>query len=225
MRCSRYSKSTRAQCWRSAAEWPCFDDLPAPVVACAGHLSPPEWTACQEARKRYYGLAAERRKQEAAERDHLEIPPPSNGEVSPGRPCIGKCISKQKEYGDDGDGAITECARCDGFVCLNCGMRRVDDELGWCDTCDRVQPDDASYEPVTPQGNETYDGLFPQRRLTSAVARIVAATGRSYRSVNRIINQQSGVRSRVGAGEHVIRRAAWVAQYWMQQLDEFSAGS
>ncbi|MFH8574208.1 hypothetical protein [Streptomyces sp. NPDC017993] len=132
-------------------------------------------------------------------------------------------MSKQKALGEDRDGALTECAHCDGFVCLNCGVERVHDVLGWCDACEGPQPDEASYEPVTPQGDETYDGPFPQGRLTSVVARIVAATGRSYSSVNWAINQQSGVRSRVGAGEHVIRRATWVAEYWLQQLDTSSA--
>ncbi|MGX1975808.1 hypothetical protein [Streptomyces kronopolitis] len=134
-------------------------------------------------------------------------------------------MSKQKARGEDRDGALTECAHCDGFVCLNCGVERVDDMLGWCDACARPQPDDAGYEPVTPQGDETYDGAFPQRQLTSAVARIAAATGRSYASVNRAINKQSGVRSRVGAEDHVIRRATWVAQYWLQRLNECSAGT
>ncbi|WP_327700512.1 hypothetical protein OG530_40765 [Streptomyces decoyicus] len=60
---------------------------------------------------------------------------------------------------------------------------------------------------------------------TSAVARIAAATGRYYASVNRAINKQSGVRSRVGAEDHVIRRATWVAQYWLQQLNEGSVGA
>lgn len=161
MRCSRFSKSTHAQCRRDAAEWPSLDNLPAPVVACAGHLSPSEWVACQEARRQYHRLAAERLRREAAERDHLRIPSPPAGEVLSSRPCIGKCTSKLKACGDDRDGALSECAHCDGFVCLNCGVKRVDDDFGWCDACDQLQPDDADYDPVTPQGDGTYGGLFP----------------------------------------------------------------
>ena len=231
MTCSRYSVTTGSQCRRNAAEWPKFDDLPEPVVACATHLTALEWEACQHARKRYYRLAAERMRQEQAARQALlgektvTVDRPDRSPSSPQSPCVGKCISQEKALGYDNDGAMTQCAHCDGFVCLQCGVQPVHDELVCCDACGRLQPDDSGYEPVTPLGDETYEGPAPQQRLTSAVARIVALTGRSYASVNWAINQQSGVRSRSGATEHVIRRAAWVARYWLRELDQASLGN
>ncbi|WP_282698089.1 hypothetical protein [Streptomyces sp. CC208A] len=66
--CTRRAKSTRRPCRRQAAEWPCYDDLPAPVVACASHLTPAEWAACQEARARANAERAARRAAEAAAR-------------------------------------------------------------------------------------------------------------------------------------------------------------
>ncbi|MFI5799765.1 hypothetical protein [Streptomyces sp. NPDC051677] len=200
-------------------------------MACFTHLTAPERVACEQARKRYNRLAAERRRQEEATRQAslgeqtLTVDRPDLSPSPPQSPCVGKCISQEKALGYDNDGAMTQCAHCDGFVCLHCGVQPVHDMLVMCDACDRPQPDDPGYEPVTPLGDETYEGPLPQQRLTSAVARIVAHTGRSYATVNWVINRQSGVRSRSGATEHVIRRAAWVAGYWLRELGEAPLGN
>lgn len=50
--CTRRGKTTGGRCRRPAAEWSACDDLPPPVAACFGHLTPEEQKACQQARDR-----------------------------------------------------------------------------------------------------------------------------------------------------------------------------
>ncbi|MEW1926791.1 hypothetical protein [Streptomyces sp. NPDC088360] len=58
----------------------------------------------------------------------------------------------------------------------------------------------------------------PRARLTVMVNDLVKATGTTHRDVNARLNRRIGVRSRAGADEQVIRRAASAARSWLDEL-------
>ncbi|MFE0043687.1 hypothetical protein [Streptomyces albireticuli] len=216
--CTRRAKSTRRPCRREAAEWPRYDDLPAPVVACAGHLTPTEWAACQEARARANAESAARRAAEAAarqERGEQTQPTPAEAHYVPRR-CTGQCVSQQRAWGRDADSALSLCATCDGYVCISCGEAEVGGILEFCDRCEAEEAL-LHHEPdALPDEIDT--GPNPRMRLTAMVNQLVAATGTTHGAVNARINRTIGVHTRVGAGEQVIRRAAQAARDWLDQL-------
>lgn len=216
--CTRRAKSTRRPCRREAAEWPRYDDLPAPVVACASHLTPTEWAACQEARARANAERAARRAAEVAaceERGEQAQPAPAVADYVP-RPCTGQCISQARAWGRETDSASSLCATCDGYVCLACGETEVDDILEFCDRC-ATEEALLHHEPdALPDEIDT--GPDPYMRLTTMVNQLVAATGTTHRDINARINRTIGVHTRVGASEQVIRRAARAARDWLDQL-------
>ncbi|MCQ8834842.1 hypothetical protein [Streptomyces malaysiensis] len=92
------------------------------------------------------------------------------------------------------DGIFDLCGRCAAF----------ESEIG--------QKPDAVWDDEIDTGPE------PRMRLTAMVNQLVAATGATHRDVNARINQTIGVRTRVGADEQVIRRAARAARDWLEQL-------
>ncbi|WP_282698090.1 hypothetical protein [Streptomyces sp. CC208A] len=108
------------------------------------------------------------------------------------------------------------CAICDGYVCISCGQAEVDDILEFCDRC-TTEEALLHHEPdALPDEIDT--GPNPHMRLTAAVNQLVAATGTTHGAVNARINRTIGVHTRVGASEQVIRRAAWAARDWLDQL-------
>ncbi|GHJ19118.1 hypothetical protein ACH4KL_32390 [Streptomyces albus] len=216
--CTRRAKSTRRPCRREAAEWPRYDDLPAPVVACASHLTPAEWAACQESRARASAASAARRAAEAAareERGEQAQPAPAVADYVP-RPCTGQCISQARAWGREADSASSLCATCDGYVCISCGEAEVGDILECCDRC-TTEEALLHHEPDA-LPDEVDAGPDPRMRLTAMANELVAATGRTHGYVNARINRTIGVTTRVGADEQVIRRAARAARDWLDQL-------
>ncbi|MFJ4465713.1 hypothetical protein [Streptomyces sp. NPDC088928] len=217
--CTRRAKSTRRLCRREAAEWPRYDDLPAPVVACASHLTPAEWAACQEARARANAEWSARRAAEMAAREEQgeqAQPAPAVARYVP-RPCTGQCVSQERAWGRDADSASSLCATCDGYVCLACGKAEVDGIFDFCGRCAAFESE-MDQEPDSVWGDEIDTGPEPRMRLTAMVHQIVAATGATHRDVNARINRTIGVHTRVGADEQVIRRAARAARDWLDQL-------
>lgn len=217
--CTRRAKSTRRLCRREAAEWPRYDDLPAPVVACASHLTPAEWAACQEARARANAEWSARRAAEAAAREEQgeqAQPAPAVARYVP-RPCTGRCISQERAWGRDADSASSLCATCDGYVCLACGKAEVDGIFDFCGRCAAFESE-IDQEPDEVWDDEIDTGPEPRTRLTAMVNQLVAATGTPHRDVNARINRSIGVHTRVGADEQVIRRAAWAARDWLNHL-------
>jgi hypothetical protein len=169
--CTRYSKTTGRRCRREAAEWPQYDDLPAPVAACASHLTREEWAACQEARERSEKERAARWKEEQAAREaHGEAVKPAAGrKPRRRRPCIRECISLELAYGHDSDGGSMSCAKCDGWICVSCGKAEVEGVLEFCASCTERE---AMYNDPEPEWDWEYNGevgsgLNPRARLTA----------------------------------------------------------
>ncbi|GAA2463996.1 hypothetical protein GCM10023100_78400 [Actinocorallia cavernae] len=219
--CTRYGKTTGRRCRRPAAEWPAYDDLPSPVAACAGHLTLEEWEACKQARNRRGKENSARWKAELAAREaHDGVSEPAASHPSASRPCIGQCMSQERAWGHDSDGALTSCANCDGWVCVSCGQAQVNGILEFCADCSERE---SLYAPE-PDWEWQCDGEAdtspnPHVRLTAMVNDLVKATGATHREVNARLNRRVGVISRVGADEQVIRRAASAARAWLDQLD------
>ncbi|MFZ4269182.1 hypothetical protein [Streptomyces arboris] len=217
--CTRLARTTGRLCLRKAAEWPHHEDLPAPVVACSSHLTPEEWAACQQARARTGGeLAARWAAERAAREERGEKTQP---EAAPSdcadRPCTGQCVSQARAWGRDADSALSLCAACDGFVCLNCGKTEVHGELEICDRCEQREADD--YEAaIALWDDETDTGSDPRVQLSAVVTQIIAATRASYSFANARINRSIGVNTRVGADEQTIRRALWAARAWLHEV-------
>ncbi|MEU4735668.1 MULTISPECIES: hypothetical protein [Streptomyces] len=217
--CTRRAKSTRRLCRREAAEWPRYDDLPAPVVACASHLTPAEWAACQEARARANAEWSARQAEELAareERGEKAQPAATVAHYVP-RPCTGQCVSQERAWGREADSASSLCATCDGYVCLACGEAEVDGIFDFCGRCAALESE-IDQEPDEVWDDEIDTGPAPRMRLTAMVNQLVAATGATHRDVNARINRTIGVHTRVGADEQVIRRAAWAARDWLDHL-------
>lgn len=217
--CTRRARTTRRVCRREAAEWPRFDDLPAPVVACASHLTPTEWAACQEARARAGAENAARWAAEAAARDEQgrqAHPAPVVARHVP-RPCTGGCISQERAWGRDADSASSLCATCDGCVCIMCGQVEVDGILDICGECEESETE-VDEQPDTLRNDEIDTGPEPRTRLAAMVNQLVTATGTTHRDVNARINRIIGVHTRAGADEQVIRRAARSARDWLDRL-------
>ncbi|WDO11244.1 hypothetical protein ME763_37650 (plasmid) [Streptomyces murinus] len=218
--CSRRGKTTGRRCRRPAADWPAYDDLPSPVAACYGHLTPEEQEACQQARDRARKEFNTRWKAELAARQA------EGGETKPRtftpRPCIGQCTSQEIAWGRDSDGASMSCANCDSWVCVSCGQAQVEHVLEFCAGCSERE---AMFDPE-PDWDGPHDGEpdidpNPHARLTTMVNELVKATGTTHRDVNARLNRRIGVRSRVGADEQVIRRAAGAARAWLDELGSF----
>ncbi|MFF2619723.1 hypothetical protein [Kitasatospora sp. NPDC058046] len=110
------------------------------------------------------------------------------------------------------------CATCDGCVCVQCGRVEVANILELCGQCEFGS--DIDEEPDAPGDGKIDTGPESglRMRLDTAVNQLVAATGTTHRDVNARINRIIGVRTRVGADEWVIRRAAWVARGWLDRL-------
>jgi hypothetical protein len=219
--CTRNGKTTGRRCRRPAADWPAYDDLPSPVAACAGHLTPEEWEACEQARNRRGKENSARWKAELAAREARDgVPEPAANPPFASRPCIGQCTSQERAWGHDSDGASTSCANCDSWVCVSCGQAQVEGVLEFCADCSERE---SLYDPE-PEWDRQYDGEAdispnPHVRLTAMVNDLVKATGATHREVNARLNRRIGVISRVGADEQVIRRAASAARAWLDQLD------
>ncbi|MGP3737571.1 hypothetical protein ACTWJ9_31110 (plasmid) [Streptomyces sp. GDS52] len=218
--CTRYGKTTGRRCRRAAAEWPAYDDLPAPVAACAGHLTSEEWAACQQARDRSGTENGARWRAELAGREtHGDMPKPAADLNSTSRPCIGECISQERALAHDSDGALVTCANCDGWVCVSCGQAQVEGILEFCTDCEKQESmDDAEPEWHWEHEGETDTGPHPHARLVAMVNELVKATGTTHRQVNARLNRSVGVITRVGADEQVIRRAASAARAWLDRL-------
>ncbi|RLL65562.1 hypothetical protein [Streptomyces sp. Z26] len=217
--CTRRAKSTRHLCRREAAEWPRYDDLPAPVVACASHLTPAEWAACQEARARARTEYAARQAEELAareERGEQAQPAATVAHYVP-RPCTGQCVSQERAWGREADSASSLCATCDGYVCLACGKAEVDGIFDFCSRCSAFESE-IDQEPDAVWDDEIDTGPEPRMRLTAMVNQLVAATGATHRDVNARINRTIGIHTRVGADAQMIRRAARAARDWLDQL-------
>ncbi|QCW80401.1 hypothetical protein EQG64_34150 [Streptomyces sp. S6] len=215
--CARRAKTTGGRCRRPAAEWPAHDDLPPPVAACFGHLTPEEQKACQQARDRAREEYNARWKAEVAARQArgVDLKPLT---FTP-RPCIGQCISLDQVGGSDSDGASMSCANCDNWVCVSCGKAQVDSVLEFCGACSERE---AQCDPEPEWGGQYDSGPDtdpnPRARLTVMVNDLVKATGITHREVNASLNRRIGVPSRVGAEEQVIRRAAGAARAWLDEL-------
>ncbi|MGW2843218.1 hypothetical protein ACWCWD_36190 [Streptomyces sp. NPDC001493] len=215
--CTRRGKTTGSRCRRPAAEWPAYDDLPPPVAACFGHLTPEEQKACQQARDRAREECNARWKAERAalQARGVDLKPFT---FTP-RPCIGQCISLDQVGGSDSDGASMSCANCDSWVCVSCGKAQVGSVLEFCGACSERE---AQCDPE-PEWDGQYDSgpdtdPNPRARLTAMVNDLVKATGITHREVNAALNRRVGVPSRVGAEEQVIRRAAGAARAWLDEL-------
>ncbi|MFJ6523435.1 hypothetical protein ACIQJ4_34890 [Streptomyces filamentosus] len=204
--CTRQGKSTGRRCRREAAVWPVYDDLPPPVQACAGHLTPKEWSDCKQARDRSRIELVFTQERERTTREILSgMPKPASLTERVTRPCTGACMRPPAQV-HNADGASATCASCDGYVCLRCGSQRVDQGLELCERCEESEM----------QGEVIPD---PHTRLQSMVNALVKTTGTTHRQVNAQLNRTIGVASRSGAGEQVIFRATDAAQAWLDQLD------
>ncbi|RZE85456.1 hypothetical protein C0R04_30375 [Streptomyces albidoflavus] len=102
-------------------------------------------------------------------------------------------------------------------MCLACGKAEVDGIFDFCGRCAAFESE-IDQEPDEVWDDEIDTGPAPRTRLTAMVNQLVAATGTTHRDVNARINRTIGVHTRVGADEHVIRRAAWAARDWLDQL-------
>ncbi|WP_159394290.1 hypothetical protein [Streptomyces sp. NRRL S-495] len=189
------------------------------MVACASHLTPAEWAACQEARARAGAESAARWAAQAAARDEQgqQAHPAPAVARRIARPCTGGCISQERAWGRDADSASSLCAACDGYVCLMCGQVEVDGILDICGECEEPESWDDE-EPDTLRNDEIDTGPEPRMRLNAMVNQLVTATGTTHRDVNARINRIVGVHTRAGADEQVIRRAARVARDWLDRL-------
>lgn len=218
--CTRYTKTTGRRCRRAAAEWPAYDDLPSPVAACAGHLTPEEWAACQQARDRSQKEHGARWRAELAEREtHGDMPKTAADLNFTPRPCIGECTSQERAWGHDSDRASMTCANCDGWVCVSCGRAQVEGVLEFCADCSEQESmDDPELDWHWEPEGETDTDPHPHARLTAMVNELVKATGTTHRQVNARLNRSVGVTTRVGADEEVIRRAASAARAWLDRL-------
>ncbi|MFB7575180.1 hypothetical protein [Streptomyces sp. NPDC056165] len=218
--CTRYGKTTGRRCRRAAAEWPAYDDLPSPVAACAGHLTPEEWAACQQARDRSRKEHGARLRAELAAREtHRDMPKTAADLNFTPRPCIGECTSQERALGHDSDEASVTCANCDRWVCVSCGRAPVEGILEFCADCSKQESmDDPEPEWHWEHEGETDTDPHPQARLTAMVNELVKATGTTHRQVNARLNRSVGVTTRVGADEEVIRRAASAASAWLDRL-------
>ncbi|WP_406109855.1 hypothetical protein [Kitasatospora purpeofusca] len=189
------------------------------MVACASHLTPTEWAACQEARARAGAENAARWAAEAAARDEQgrqAHPAPVVARHVP-RPCTGGCISQERAWGRDADSASSLCATCDGCVCIMCGQVEVDGILDICGECEESETE-VDEQPDTLRNDEIDTGPEPRTRLAAMVNQLVTATGTTHRDVNARINRIIGVHTRAGADEQVIRRAARSARDWLDRL-------
>ncbi|WP_329347191.1 hypothetical protein OG226_51175 [Streptomyces sp. NBC_01261] len=218
--CTRYGKTTGRRCRRQVAEWPAYDDLPSPVAACAGHLTPEEREALEQARNRRGKENRARWAELAAREASGGVPEPAANPSFASRPCIGQCTSQERAWGHDSDGASMSCANCDNWVCVSCGQAQVEGVLEFCADCSERE---SLYDPE-PEWERQYDGEVdtgpnPHVRLTAMVNDLVKATGATHREVNARLNRRIGVISRVGADEQAIRRAASAARAWLDQLD------
>ncbi|MGW4290735.1 hypothetical protein ACWEIK_27830 [Streptomyces sp. NPDC004673] len=222
--CTRHAKTTGRQCRRDAAEWPAHDDLPAPVAACASHLTPQEWAACQQARDRARQEYQARWKEELAAREALgNAPTPTAASTRTRRPCTGACTSQEDPWGGDSDSASMSCANCDNWVCQGCGQAPVEAVLEFCADCterDAMDEPEPEWDQQPPYGTEAEP--TPQACLTTMVTELVKTTGKTYKQVNARLNRKIGVSTRIGADEQIIRRAAAAARDW---LDELSAST
>lgn len=219
--CTRFGKTTGRRCRRAAAAWPVYEDLPAPVTACAGHLAPQEWEACQKARERSRQEFAARVEEEHAAREARGESAESAGGSQVTRwPCIGECISEARLYGgDSSDGASMSCAKCESYVCVSCEQAEVKAVLEFCSSCsERESLYDVEFEAGWECDDEADTDPDPRSRLTIMVNDLVKATGATYQQVNIRINRRAGVITRVGADEQVIRRAAAAARAWLDEL-------
>ncbi|MFF9143912.1 hypothetical protein ACF1BN_03475 [Streptomyces sp. NPDC014861] len=203
--CTRQGKSTGRRCRRETAVWPAYDDLPPPVQACAGHLTPQEWSDCKKARDRSRTELVSAQEKPRTTRDVLSgMPKPASLTERVTRPCTGACVRPAAQV-HNADQASTACASCSGYVCLRCGIQRADQSMELCEGCEEREV----------QGEDVPD---PRTRLLSMVNALVKATGTTHRQVNAELNRTIGVASRSGAGEQVILRAADAAQAWLDQL-------
>ncbi|MFE7314261.1 hypothetical protein ACFU7T_14440 [Streptomyces sp. NPDC057555] len=218
--CTRNGKTTGRRCRRPAAEWPAYDDLLAPVAACPGHLTPEEWEACQQARKRSWEENSAARKAElAALEARGGVAVPSAKATYTPQPCTGECTSQASVTGSDSDGASMSCANCDSWVCVGCGQAQVENVLEFCADCsERESTYDHELEWDWQQDSEADTDPNPHAQLTAMVNDLVKATGTTHRQVNARLNRKIGVISRVGADEMVIRRAVNAARTWLDQL-------
>ncbi|MET9894406.1 hypothetical protein ABZZ47_30150 [Streptomyces sp. NPDC006465] len=223
-RCTRHGKTTGRRCRRAVAEWPAHDDLPSPVAACTGHLTPEERAACQQARDRSAKENAARWRAELTEREtHGAVPKPAADLNSTSQACIGECISQERALGRDSDGATVTCANCDGWVCVSCGQAQVEGMLDLCADCsERESTDDPELEWHSEYEGGTDTEIHPHARLTAMVNELVQATGSTHRQVNARLNRSVGVTTRVGADEQVIRRVASAARSWLDRLSSSS---
>ncbi|MGK5544978.1 hypothetical protein ACSNOH_09635 [Streptomyces sp. URMC 127] len=189
------------------------------MVACASHLTPAEWAACQEARARANAEHAARWTAEVAAREEQgeQAQPTATVAHHVPRPCTGQCVSQERAWGRDADSASSLCATCDGYVCVACGHAEVDNILELCGRCAAFESG-TDQEPDAVWDDEIDTGPEPRMRLTAMVNQLVAATGATHRDVNARINRTIGVHTRVGADEQVIRRAARAARDWLDQL-------
>ncbi|MFJ3616291.1 hypothetical protein [Streptomyces hydrogenans] len=203
--CTRQGKSTGRRCRRETAVWPAHDGLPPPVQACAGHLTPQEWSDCKQAGDRSRTEPVSTQEKQRTTREILSgMPKPASLTERVTRPCTGACVRPATQV-HNADEASTACASCDGYVCLRCGIQRVDHDLELCENCEEREV----------QGEDVPD---PRTLLLSMVNALVKATGTTHRQVNARLNRTIGVASRSGAGEQVILRAADAAQAWLDQL-------
>ncbi|MFF3460467.1 hypothetical protein ACFYXH_40555 [Streptomyces sp. NPDC002730] len=216
MSCSRLKRDQRP-CRHNVTDWPAYDDMPAPVVACWTHLTDPEREQCKAARERRSKESRQRYEQLRAERAARGEPEPQQV-FREARPCSGQCITEADlwdqenpgRYYDHSDSKMVACARCDQHVCILCRDRNH--SVGTSCTSQSAVPDDE----LLPEGDEEIDhGPNPREYLNHLVDQLARVTGERHATINARINRDIGVRSRVGAEEALIRRAAAVARDWL----------
>ncbi|XVV34971.1 hypothetical protein ACQPXT_13385 [Streptomyces sp. CA-100214] len=214
MSCSRLTRHRRP-CRATAADWPAYEGMPAPVPACWTHLTAAERELCTAARARRNLESRERLERMLAEQAERGEPGPQPV-YREARPCVGRCITRADLRDREGpgydhsDSDMVTCAHCDESVCILCRGR--DHMLGT-----RCTSASAVGEDAFPQaGAEGIDhGPNPRARLNGLVTRLAHVTGEGHAAVNARINRAVGVASRVGAEETVIRRAVVVAREWL----------
>jgi hypothetical protein len=195
------------------------------VVACWSHLTDEERAMCKEARRRHNEaltkhLDAERaqRQREAEERRAAGIPEPEPVPYTP-RPCIGECVSEAAANGRDSDSAMAMCARCDGYVCLECGKAPAHHLFGGCDGCEKKAA--AEYDDT-----DWLDSVSPDLRgtLNSLATQIVRAGGGGYPQVQGQLNRQMGVQRRQDASTQQLQLGVDRAEEWLEQLSNPDPG-
>jgi hypothetical protein len=222
-------------------DWP---DLPR-LVACWTHLDDDERRMCLEARRRAAAAARTFMTSSAAREprvdpgrqddddDHDDLYGEAGDDwevddsqgVWPGgagsRCAPGACISEALATGREADSAAGRCARCGGYVCVACGRVPVQGSMQCCDRC--VDTDDCfpGEEDVADGGHHgAVDVAGLRRTLNALVARIVAASGRSYPEVQAQINRWAGVHRRDQADAEQLQSSIGRAVAWLDGLQQ-----